>query len=91
MVENIHTFNGFDSADNFTKFFISKLQDLTESSIVDVLNVYFNNKQCLGRRSHADDIQLIKDYCSKSNIIVAQFNPVQSFECNDELLQDYSL
>ena len=91
MVDNIPTFNGFDSADNFTKFFISKLQDLTESSIVDVLNVYFNNKQCLGRRSHADDIQLIKDYCSKSNIIVAQFNPVQSSECNDELLQDYSL
>lgn len=44
MVDNLPTYNGYDIADRFTKFFISKLPDLIGTSIVDVLKVYSNNR-----------------------------------------------
>ena len=65
MVQNIPTYNGFNTADSFMDFLIEHLEELNVTEIEDILEIYKKNDQCTNRSRHTSDIEKINKYIEK--------------------------
>ena len=65
MAKAIPTFNGFDDADCFMRFFKDHLEELSIENINKVLEIYRGNGQCTNRARHTADMAEIDKYINE--------------------------
>lgn len=88
MVKAIPTYNGFDSADCFMRFFMEHLQELTIDEIKAVMEIYRSNSQCINRGRHLTDSTAVKKYVeahmSTDKPIIEEDKEDESVEINPQ-------
>lgn len=67
MIKGVPDYNGFNSADNFMRFFKSYISSFSNETIQEVKDLYYKNSQCTNRSRHDEDIKEIEELLKKES------------------------